>query len=118
MPPPVGPQKKGAGCELATHLLCLAICQDIEVQIHGLALPATRTASGLGCCSKGAVSCPHSSRFWTLLSRQGTFMGKLKSSRHKQENKTTTKLLNPTRPQKQGPQHQKFKLWLVSPAGN
>ena len=90
MPPPVGPQKKWAGCDSFWSWLLF----------------------------KGCGFCPHSYQFWTLLSRQGTFMGKMKSSRHKQDNKTTTKLLNPPRPQKQGPQHQKFKLWLVSPAGN
>jgi len=41
-----------------------------QVQKHVLALPVITTASGLRCCSEGAVSCPQSYVFCTLLSRQ------------------------------------------------
>jgi hypothetical protein len=52
---------------------------NYQVQIRVFALPTITTASGLRCCSKGAVSCPRSYQFWTLLSRHRTFMGKAPS---------------------------------------
>ena len=46
-----------------------------QVQIHVLALLVMATASSRHCCSKGAVFCPYSYQFWTLLSRHRRLMG-------------------------------------------